>query len=169
MAALDAGVVTFDSSHAGLGGCPYAPGATGNIVTEDLVFLLESMGLRTGIDLDKLIAARARIGDGLPGETLYGHVADAGLPKGFVPAGRRAMTLPLTGIKVIEFSHMVMGPSCGLILGDLGADVIKIEPLGAGDNTRRLPGSGAGFFPTFNRNKRSLAHRSEVARRPSLW
>ena len=66
-------------------------------------------------------------------------------------------TLPLAGIKVIEFSHMVMGPSCGLILGDLGADVIKIEPVGAGDNTRRLPGSGAGFFPTFNRNKRSLA------------
>jgi len=67
------------------------------------------------------------------------------------------MTLPLAGIKVVEFSHMVMGPSCGLILGDLGADVIKIEPLGAGDNTRRIPGSGAGFFPTFNRNKRSLA------------
>ncbi len=67
------------------------------------------------------------------------------------------MTLPLTGIRVIEFSHMVMGPSCGLILGDLGADVIKIEPLGAGDNTRRIPGSGAGFFPTFNRNKRSVA------------
>jgi len=67
------------------------------------------------------------------------------------------MTLPLAGIKVIEFSHMVMGPSCGLILGDLGADVIKVEPLGAGDNTRRIPGSGAGFFPTFNRNKRSLA------------
>jgi len=65
--------------------------------------------------------------------------------------------LPLAGIKVIEFSHMVMGPSCGLILGDLGADVIKIEPVGAGDNTRRLPGSGAGFFPTLNRNKRSLA------------
>ncbi len=67
------------------------------------------------------------------------------------------MTLPLAGIKVVEFSHMVMGPSCGLILGDLGADVIKIEPVGGGDNTRRLPGSGAGFFPTFNRNKRSLA------------
>ncbi|HEY5128213.1 MAG TPA: CaiB/BaiF CoA-transferase family protein [Bradyrhizobium sp.] len=66
-------------------------------------------------------------------------------------------TLPLAGVKVIEFSHMVMGPNCGLILGDLGADVIKIEPVGAGDNTRRLPGSGAGFFPTFNRNKRSLA------------
>jgi len=90
VAALDAGVTTFDSSHAGLGGCPYAPGATGNIVTEDLVFLLESMGLRTGIDLDKLIAARDLITRGLPGETLYGHVADAGLPKGFVPASAGA-------------------------------------------------------------------------------
>jgi crotonobetainyl-CoA:carnitine CoA-transferase CaiB-like acyl-CoA transferase len=65
--------------------------------------------------------------------------------------------LPLAGIRVVEFSHMVMGPSCGLILGDLGADVIKVEPLGQGDNTRRLPGSGAGFFPAFNRNKQSLA------------
>ena len=65
--------------------------------------------------------------------------------------------LPLSGIRVVEFSHMVMGPSCGLVLGDLGADVIKVEPVGEGDNTRRLPGSGAGFFPTFNRNKRSLA------------
>lgn len=88
VAALDAGVTTFDSSHAGLGGCPYAPGATGNIVTEDLVFLLESMGLRTGIDLDRLIAARGLITGGLSGEPLYGHVADAGLPKGFVPASR---------------------------------------------------------------------------------
>jgi crotonobetainyl-CoA:carnitine CoA-transferase CaiB-like acyl-CoA transferase len=67
------------------------------------------------------------------------------------------MTLPLEGIRVVEFSHMVMGPSCGLVLGDLGADVIKIEPVGEGDNTRRLPGSGAGFFQAFNRNKRSLA------------
>jgi crotonobetainyl-CoA:carnitine CoA-transferase CaiB-like acyl-CoA transferase len=65
--------------------------------------------------------------------------------------------LPLAGIRVVEFSHMVMGPSCGLVLADLGADVVKIEPVGDGDNTRRLPGSGAGFFPTFNRNKRSLA------------
>jgi crotonobetainyl-CoA:carnitine CoA-transferase CaiB-like acyl-CoA transferase len=67
------------------------------------------------------------------------------------------MTLPLEGVRVVEFSHMVMGPSCGLVLGDLGADVIKIEPVGEGDNTRRLPGSGAGFFHAFNRNKRSLA------------
>lgn len=83
VAALEAGVTTFDASQGGLGGCPYAPGATGNVVTEDLVFLLEAMGLRTGIDLDRLIAARAVIVDALPGEPLYGHVPDAGLPKGF--------------------------------------------------------------------------------------
>ncbi|MDX3806704.1 hydroxymethylglutaryl-CoA lyase [Bosea thiooxidans] len=89
VAALDAGVTTFDSSLGGIGGCPYAPGATGNIVTEDLVFLLEAMGLRTGIDLDKLVAARDIVREGLPGEAIYGHVAEAGLPKGFVPAGER--------------------------------------------------------------------------------
>ena len=65
--------------------------------------------------------------------------------------------LPLSGVRVVEFSHMVMGPSCGLILADLGADVVKVEPVEKGDGTRRLPGSGAGFFPAFNRNKRSLA------------
>ena len=61
----------------------------------------------------------------------------------------------LKHIKVIEFSHMVMGPSVGMILGDLGAEVIKIEPVG-GDKTRSLPGSGAGYFAMFNRNKKSL-------------
>ncbi|UOD50001.1 CoA transferase [Orrella daihaiensis] len=65
-------------------------------------------------------------------------------------------SLPLTGIRVVEFTHMVMGPTCGMILADLGADVIKVEPL-TGDNTRKLMGSGAGFFPLFNRNKKSLA------------
>ncbi|HEX6609186.1 MAG TPA: CaiB/BaiF CoA-transferase family protein [Hyphomicrobiaceae bacterium] len=65
--------------------------------------------------------------------------------------------LPLEGIRVVEFCHMIMGPSCGLILGDLGADVIKIEPTPNGDNTRRLAGSGSGFFAAFNRNKRSIA------------
>src|ERR1700732_111573 len=64
--------------------------------------------------------------------------------------------LPLTGIRVVEFTHMVMGPTCGMILGDLGAEVIKVEPL-SGDNTRRLIGTGAGFFRMFNRNKRSIA------------
>ena len=89
VAALDVGVTTFDSSQGGIGGCPYAPGATGNIVTEDLVFLLESMGLATGIDLDRLLAARAVLADALPGETLYGYVPQAGLPKGFAPASPR--------------------------------------------------------------------------------
>lgn len=67
-----------------------------------------------------------------------------------------AAALPYAGIRVIELSHMVMGPSCGMLLGDLGAEVIKIEPIG-GDRTRNLPGSGAGFFPMFNRNKKSIA------------
>ena len=66
-------------------------------------------------------------------------------------------TLPLDGVRVVEFSHMIMGPTSGLVFGDLGADVIKIEPIDGGDKTRRLPGTGAGFFPTYNRNKRSLA------------
>jgi crotonobetainyl-CoA:carnitine CoA-transferase CaiB-like acyl-CoA transferase len=68
----------------------------------------------------------------------------------------RAQRLPLTGIRVVEFSHMIMGPSCGLILGDLGAEVIKVEPPG-GDKTRNLLGSGAGFFRLFNRNKKSVS------------
>jgi crotonobetainyl-CoA:carnitine CoA-transferase CaiB-like acyl-CoA transferase len=67
----------------------------------------------------------------------------------------RSSEAPLAGLRVVEFSHMVMGPSAGVILGDLGAEVIKVEPLG-GDKTRRLVGSGAGYFPMFNRNKRSV-------------
>ncbi len=63
---------------------------------------------------------------------------------------------PLAGIRVVEFAHMVMGPSCGLVLADLGAEVLKIEPL-EGDNTRRLHGAGSGFYPVFNRNKKSIA------------
>ncbi len=88
VAALDAGVTTFDSSQGGLGGCPYAPGATGNIVTEDLVFLLEAMGLNTGVDIARLIGARSILSDALPGEPLYGHVPEVGLPKGFMAASR---------------------------------------------------------------------------------
>jgi crotonobetainyl-CoA:carnitine CoA-transferase CaiB-like acyl-CoA transferase len=64
--------------------------------------------------------------------------------------------LPLEGIRVLEFAHMVMGPTCGLVLADLGAEVIKIEPTPKGDNTRHLTGSGAGFWVTYNRNKKSL-------------
>ena len=90
VAALEVGVTTFDSSLGGLGGCPFAPGATGNIVTEDLVFMLEAMGLRTGIDIDKLLAIRKIVAEGIPGEPLYGYVPDAGVTKGFVPATARA-------------------------------------------------------------------------------
>ena len=90
VAALDAGITTFDASQGGIGGCPYAPGATGNIVTEDLVFLLESMGCDTGIDIERLVAARRFLAEGLPGEPLYGFVPDAGLPK----AWRRAAEAP---------------------------------------------------------------------------
>ena len=63
--------------------------------------------------------------------------------------------LPLTGVRVVEFTHMVMGPTCGMILADLGAEVIKVEPPG-GDRTRKLPGLGIGFFRSFNRNKMSV-------------
>jgi hydroxymethylglutaryl-CoA lyase len=84
LAAWDEGVRTFDASLGGLGGCPYAPGASGNAVTEDLVFMFEAMGVRTGIDIQKLIAARAPLMAGLPGEPVYGMTPEAGLPKGFV-------------------------------------------------------------------------------------
>jgi hydroxymethylglutaryl-CoA lyase len=82
-AAVDAGVRRFDASLAGLGGCPFAPGATGNINTEDCVFLLESLGFDTGIDIEQLIPVRAEVESWLPGEKFFGMVARAGLPKTF--------------------------------------------------------------------------------------
>jgi hydroxymethylglutaryl-CoA lyase len=90
LAGLEVGVTTFDSSLGGLGGCPFAPGASGNIVTEDLVFMLESMGLRTGIDLPKLLAVRRIVAEAVPQEELYGFTPEAGLPLGFMPATRKA-------------------------------------------------------------------------------
>ena len=86
LAAYDVGVRTFDASLGGLGGCPYAPGASGNVVTEDLVFMFEAMGISTGIDLEKLIAARAPLQAGLPGEPIYGMTPEAGLPEGVCAA-----------------------------------------------------------------------------------
>jgi hydroxymethylglutaryl-CoA lyase len=83
LAAHEEGVRYFDSSMGGLGGCPFAPGASGNVITEDLVFMFESMGVSTGIDLDKLFAARKVLVAGLPDEPIYGHTPEAGLPKGF--------------------------------------------------------------------------------------
>lgn len=85
--AVELGFTTVDSSLGGLGGCPFAPGASGNIVTEDLVWMLESMGLRTGIDIEALLRVRELVQAALPGEPLYGFVPDAGLPLGFRPAG----------------------------------------------------------------------------------
>jgi len=82
-AAIEAGATTLDSSLGGLGGCPFAPGASGNIVTEDLVYMLEAQGLRTGIDIEALLACREIVAAALPGDSLYGFVAEAGLPKGF--------------------------------------------------------------------------------------
>ena len=84
LAAYDVGVRTFDASLGGLGGCPYAPGASGNVVTEDLVFMFEAMGVKTGVDLGKLMSARAPLQAGLPGEPIYGMTPLAGLPKGWV-------------------------------------------------------------------------------------
>jgi len=83
MAAVEAGATALDSSLGGLGGCPFAPGASGNIVTEDLVFMLEQQGLRTGIDLEKLVACRDIVRAALPDDELFGYVAAAGLPKVF--------------------------------------------------------------------------------------
>jgi crotonobetainyl-CoA:carnitine CoA-transferase CaiB-like acyl-CoA transferase len=77
-------------------------------------------------------------------------------PAPALPPAAGAAALPLAGIRVVEFTHMVMGPTCGMILADLGAEVVKVEPI-AGDSTRRLLGSGSGFFAMFNRNKQSLA------------
>jgi hydroxymethylglutaryl-CoA lyase len=83
LAGLEEGIRKFDAALAGLGGCPFAPGASGNIVTEDLVFMLESMGFSTGIDLAKLLAARSILHEGLPGEALHGNLSKAGIPRTF--------------------------------------------------------------------------------------
>lgn len=83
LAAFDVGVRTFDSSLGGLGGCPHAPGASGNVVTEDLVFMFEAMGVSTGVDFEKLMLAREALRVGLPGEPLHGMTPEAGLPQGW--------------------------------------------------------------------------------------
>ena len=90
LAAYEVGVRIFDSSLCGLGGCPHSPGASGNVVTEDLVFMFESMDVSTGIDLLKLIAAREVVTSGLPGVPVYGMTPDAGLPLGFAQTGAHA-------------------------------------------------------------------------------
>jgi hydroxymethylglutaryl-CoA lyase len=90
LAALEEGITTLDSSLGGIGGCPFAPGASGNLVTEDLCFMLTAMGVETGIDLPKLLEVRKLVAAALPGEALYGFTALAGLPLGFQHTGRAA-------------------------------------------------------------------------------
>jgi hydroxymethylglutaryl-CoA lyase len=92
LAALNAGARAFDASLGGLGGCPYAPGATGNIVTEDLAFMLEAMGFETGIDIGRLIKVRELVARALPNVVQHGAIAKAGLPKNFhsVPVAQAA-------------------------------------------------------------------------------
>ena len=90
LAAYNAGCREFDASLGGLGGCPYAPGATGNIVMEDTAFLFESMGCETGIDLDRLVEVRRIIAKALPEVALYGAIAKAGLPRNFHPVAQAA-------------------------------------------------------------------------------
>jgi len=180
MAAMEIGIDRYDACVAGIGGCPHAPGASGNVTTEDLAYLMGSMGVQTGLDLTALLELRQRIADGLQGETLHGTLWRAGLPKTYPARGASSGSqdgptipphgdavscastpkdadcrLPLHGIRVVEFTHMVMGPTCGMVLADLGAEVIKVEPV-EGDRTRHLLGAGAGFFPMFNRNKKSI-------------
>ena len=167
-------IARFDACLAGIGGCPHAPGASGNVATEDVAYLFASMGVPTGQDFDALLALRAKVAGWLDGETLHGTLWRAGPAEDddrTLRAGatrRRAMSRaapqPLAGVRVVEFTHMVMGPTCGMMLADMGAEVIKVEPID-GDRTRRLLGAGAGFFPMFNRNKKSIAIDLQQARR----
>jgi hydroxymethylglutaryl-CoA lyase len=96
LAGLEEGINTLDASLGGLGGCPFAPGASGNIVTEDLAFMLEAMGVRTGIDLARLLEVRTMLGRWLPGEAVFGFTAEAGLPLGFQPSARAPRSDPLS-------------------------------------------------------------------------
>ena len=81
LAAMELGIARFDASLAGIGGCPFAPGASGNVATEDLAYMLASMGIATGIDLVKLLELRGFVGEQLRGEELHGVISRAGLPK----------------------------------------------------------------------------------------
>ena len=90
LAAYAAGCRAFDASLGGLGGCPYAPGATGNIVLEDTAFMFEAMGVATGIDIERLSQVRELVAKALPGVTMHGAIAKAGLPRNFHPVAQAA-------------------------------------------------------------------------------
>jgi hydroxymethylglutaryl-CoA lyase len=90
-AALELGITRFDASIAGIGGCPHAPGASGNVATEDLQYMLQSMGIATGQDFEALLALRAKVAQWLAGETLHGSLWRAGLPRTMVPKAKEAL------------------------------------------------------------------------------
>ena len=176
-AALETGVARFDATLAGIGGCPHAPGASGNAASEDLAFMLADDG-RSDRHRHRRLARPAREGRRLARrrnaarQPLARGLAEklrCGIDRTFERAHRmkhpEGTGLPLEGVRVVEFTHMVMGPTCGMILADLGAEVIKVEPPG-GDKTRKLPGLGIGFFRAFNRNKKSVVLDITVARGP---
>lgn len=156
LAALRQGVVRFDTAFGGLGGCPFLEGATGNVATEDVAHMLHGMGVNTGVNIEAVcrVSERAR------------ELLDTPLPSRIFalresrPGPRqpraRAANGPLAGVTVLEMSHAVLGPTAGLILADLGAEVIRIEPPPDGDPTRALKGFGLGYYPFFNRNKKSV-------------
>ncbi|KAI3589225.1 Pyruvate:Oxaloacetate transcarboxylase domain protein [Cupriavidus sp. U2] len=91
LAAMQTGVTRFDACLAGIGGCPHAPGASGNVTTEDLAYMLGSMGIETGVDIDALLALRQQVKGWLAGETLHGTLWRAGLPKTFAAGAHRAV------------------------------------------------------------------------------
>jgi len=91
-AAMETGIARFDATLAGIGGCPHAPGASGNAASEDLAFMLADMGIATGTDIDKLLALRAKVAGWLAGETLHGTLWRAGLPRTFGRQARAART-----------------------------------------------------------------------------
>jgi crotonobetainyl-CoA:carnitine CoA-transferase CaiB-like acyl-CoA transferase len=161
-AALQMGIARFDACLGGIGGCPHAPGASGNVATEDLAYMLASMGIETGLDFDALLALRGKLATWLKASNCTARCGAPACPRRCAASGgggrmsdAKQRPQPLKGLRVIEFTHMVMGPTCGMVLADMGAEVIKVEPID-GDRTRHLLGAGAGFFPMFNRNKKSI-------------
>ena len=165
--AASMGVTQFDTTVGGLGGCPFAgqKGAAGNICTEELVLLCEEMGIDTGVDLDKLIEV-GRLAEEHRRPPAAERADPRRQPRRVPPARPRMMRdseqrRRLPASRSSSSATPSWGRRAGLVLADLGADVIKVEPAPAGDHTRGLGGFAAGFFAAFNRNKRSLAHRPE--------
>ena len=154
-AALDAGARILDGSLGGLGGCPFAPGATGNVVFEDLAFLCESKGFATGIDIEKLIAVRSILRSEMPGETLYGGLARAGLPGGTaaqctgLDQRNSADGEPIRRRWSAPRSRGVAGRDlCQRSRSTMPAAIAATNTNTSGDSVARLSRAGPGHNPT---------------------